>query len=434
MLIGIGVSNLKEEEALQTLETQLNDAIPETLVLKYNENTYAINLPALEVRFAIEKSVEEAYSIGRTRNVVKDLKEYIQVMNHTINIESELQYNDEKLNEFITQISEQLPDKVQEYTYYIENDKLVVNRGKSGVVLNQEELKNRILTNLKERNYEIEVPTNQTLPKEIDLQAIRDEIYTEPKDASYTENPITIENQVIGIDLDVANAQKVMDASPYLEQYIFDLILTNPTIFVKDLNVFPDTLSTFSTNYVNNPNRTTNLILAASKINGTVLMPGESFSFDQIVGERTVAAGYKNAAIFVNGEVEDGLAGGICQISSTLYDAVVGANLEITERHNHSKLTSYLAGGKDATIVWGRYDLKFVNNRQYPIKIEMSVQNGVANATIYGIKSGEEYEKITIESQYVGVAGAYRVYNAYKVYYQNGAEVKREFLSRDLYK
>ena len=162
-------------------------------------------------------------------------------------------------------------------------------------------------------------------------------------------------------------------------------------------------------------------------------MPGGTFSFNRVVGERTIAGGYRNAAIFVNGKVEDGLAGGICQISSTLYDAVIGANLQITERHNHSKLTSYLDGGKDATVVWGRYDFQFVNNRSYPIKIEMSVQNGVATATILGIKSAEEYE-INIESKFLGTSGIYTVYQAEKVYRQNGVEVKREFLSKDSYR
>ena len=109
------------------------------------------------------------------------------------------------------------------------------------------------------------------------------------------------------------------------------------------------------------------------------------------------------------------------------------ANLQIKERHNHSKLTSYLAGGKDATVVWGRYDFQFINNREYPIKIEMSVQNGLVTASIYGILSNEEYE-INIESKQVGTKGVYVIYEAYKVYRQNGVEVKREFLSRDLYK
>lgn len=405
------------------------------IVLKYKEFSYLLNLQELGVCFDVETAVEEAYSIGRTQHVVEDLWEYIEVMNHTIDIASELQYKEDILDECMVRISNQLPDKVQEYDYQIEKDKLIIYSGKSGVALNSELLKQRILENLRQRKYDevIEIPTYETFPQEIDLQAIHKNIFTKPKDAYYTENPFIIHEQKIGIDFDIQNAQNKIDMAPNSEKYTIDLNLTNPNVFVKDLNVFPDKLSTFSTKYVNNPNRTTNLMLAANKINGTVLMPGESFSFNRVVGERTIAAGYKNAAIFVNGEVEDGLAGGICQISSTLYDAVIGANLEIKERHNHSKLTSYLPGGKDATVVWKRLDFQFVNNREYPIKIEMSVQNGNATATIYGIKSAEEYE-ITIESQRVGVAGAYTVYQAYKVYHQNGVEVKREFLSRDLYK
>lgn len=409
--------------------------MPEKIVLKYKENSYSINLQELEVKFDVETAVNEAYNIGRTQNVVKDLWDYVKIATDTININSKLQYNEEKLNQCMAEISEQLPDKVQEYNYHVEGDKLIINSGKSGVELNQEELKSLILVNLEDRKYEeeIEIPTQETLPKEIDLNAIHEEVFTAPQDAYYTENPMTIHEQVIGVDFDVQEAQRIIDIVPKSEQYTINLILTNPNVFVKDLNVFPDNLSTFSTNYVNNANRTTNLILAANKISGTVVMPGENFSFNQVVGERTIAAGYKNAAIFVNGEVEDGLAGGICQVSSTLYDAVIGANLEITERHNHSKLTSYLPGGKDATVVWGRYDFQFKNSREYPIKIEMSVENGVMTAMIYGIQSAEEYE-INIESQRVGVSGMYTVYHAYKVYRQNGVEIKREFLSRDLYK
>lgn len=423
------------DEALQSLNSELNGKIPEAIILQYKGNTYALKLTDLGIQFDLETAVQEAYSIGRTQNVVRDLWDYIEVMNHTVDIDSQLQYNDEVLNQLISQVAEQLPDKVQEYQYSVENDQLLIQRGKNGVELKQEELKSKILACLKERKYDepIEIPVAETLPKEINLQAIHEAIYQKPQDAHYTENPLTIHEEIIGIDFDVSKAQAKIDNSPNTEQYTIDLKLTNPNVLVKDLNVFPDTLSTFSTNYVNNPNRTINLILAANKINGTVLMPGESFSFNQVVGERTISAGYRNAAIFVNGEVEDGLAGGICQVSSTLYDAVIGANLEIKERHNHSKLTSYLPGGKDATVVWKRLDFQFVNNREYPIKIEMTVQDGKATATILGVKSPEEYE-ISIESYRVGVSGAYTVYNAYKVYRQNGVEVKREFLSRDLYR
>src|SRR5699024_8061323 len=103
-------------------------------------------------------------------------------------------------------------------------------------------------------------------------------------------------------------------------------------------------------------NRSTNLRLASDKINGTVLLPGEEFSYNKIVGERTIEAGYKDAAIYSGGQVVDGLGGGICQISSTLYNAVVQANLEIIERSNHYFKTSYVEAGKDATVVYGQID------------------------------------------------------------------------------
>lgn len=432
---GIAVANLNCEEALNSVTAQLNDTMPESIALKYKENTYFVNLKELEFNFDTEKAIEEAYEIGRSKNVVKDLWSYANSLNDTINIECEIKYNDEILNKRILEITEELPDKVEEYTYNVNENKLIINRGKNGVAVDEEKLKKTILSSLENRNYDetIEIPTYETLPKDIDLQAIYDEIFTEPEDAYYTENPVIVHQEIIGLDFDLENAQNIINSNTELQEYVIDLNLTTPNVCVKDLSVFPDILSTFSTKYVNNSNRTTNLMIASNKINGTVLMPGEKFSFNEVVGERTVAKGYKNAAIFVNGQVEDGLAGGICQVSSTLYDAVVGADLQIVERHNHSKLTSYLPGGKDATVVWGRYDFQFVNNREYPIKIEMSVQNGVETATIYGIKSEPEYE-INIEAYRIGIKGVYTVYEAYKVYRQNGAEVKREFLSRDLYK
>jgi len=429
---GINVSDLTKEEATNTLNFALNENIPEYINLKYNQNTYRITLADLMVNYDIENSVEEAYSIGRTKNIARDLSEYIDLMNDTINIDYELKYDEKIMQQFLNQISSEINCEVTEYSYEIKDNLLIINSGKKGVELDFQELENRIVSNLKIRNFDdIEIPTTEVFPQEIDIEKIHSEVFVEPQDAYFTENPITIHEQVIGVDFDVEEAKNII--VPNSEQYKIELIFTKPNIFVKDLNIFPDELSTFSTNYVNNYNRTTNLILAANKINGTVLMPREKFSFNEVVGERTVSAGYKNAAIFVNGQVEDGLAGGICQISSTLYNAVIGADLEIEERHNHSKLTSYLPGGKDATVAWGRYDFQFVNNREYPIKIEMSVQNGKANAKIFGIRTENEYE-IKIETQYTGKSGIYAIYNAYKVYSQNGIEIKREFLSRDLYK
>lgn len=193
---------------------------------------------------------------------------------------------------------------------------------------------------------------------------------------------------------------------------------------------FPDQLSSFSTNYsAQNVNRTTNLRLAANKINGTVVMPGEEFSYNKVVGERTIAAGYKEAPIYVSGRVEDGLGGGICQITTTLYNAVVYANLEITERTNHQFVPSYAGASRDATVVYGAIDFKFKNNRNYPIKILCSVSSGVANFQILGLKTSEDYD-VEIYSRITSKTSYSINSEAYKILKKDGNIISQSLLSK----
>ena len=184
-------------------------------------------------------------------------------------------------------------------------------------------------------------------------------------------------------------------------------------------------------------------------------MPGETFSYNKIVGERTIAKGYKEAAVYAGGKVVNGIGGGICQLSSTLYNAVLYANLEITSRSNHRFLTSYVTAGRDATVSWGTIDFCFKNTRSYPIKIMSEVKNGVVTTSIYGIKEEKEYE-IEIESvvkevlqyttKYVedlslaegeeqivqyGANGAKS--ETYKIVKYNGAIISRTQISSDTY-
>ena len=284
----------------------------ETVSLQFEEDIFQIDLAPLELKFDVEKAAEEAYQIGRTQNVVKDLWDYVKILNDTAKIEATLLYDEKALNQALENFAKELPE-VKQYDYEIQNDKLLIHKGKSGVGLNTDELKSKILENLENRKQEqIKIPTYEILPEEIDVEKIHEEVYKKPQDAYFTENPITIYEPIIGVDFDVEKAKNQIKNMPDLEEYSIDLNFTNPKVFIKDLAIFPHVLSTFSTQYVNNPNRTTNLMIASNKINGTIIMPGEYFSFNQVVGERTISEGYKNAAIFVNGEVEDGLAGGIC--------------------------------------------------------------------------------------------------------------------------
>ena len=220
------------------------------------------------------------------------------------------------------------------------------------------------------------------------------------------------------------------------EEYTIPLKILYPKVTTNMIGTeaFPDLLSSFSTNYnARDTDRTTNLKLATNKINGTVLMPGETFSYNQVVGARTIAAGYKEAPIYVQGQVVDGLGGGICQITSTLYNAVLYANLEIVERSNHQFVPSYVTASRDATVVYGSIDFKFKNNRNYPIKLICSVANGVASFQIFGLKTDNEYE-VVISSYETGRTSNAIYSEAYKILKQNGQVVDKQLLSRDVYK
>ena len=197
---------------------------------------------------------------------------------------------------------------------------------------------------------------------------------------------------------------------------------------------FPDQLSSFSTKYsTRDTDRTTNLRLAANKVNGTVLMPGETFSYNKIVGARTIAAGYKEAPIYVSGKVVDGLGGGICQISSTIYNAVIYANLDIVQRSNHQFIPSYVTASRDATVVYGSIDFQFKNNRNYPIKIICSVSGGIASCQIFGLKQDDDYE-VQISSYETGRTATAIYSEAYKILKKDGKVVNKVLLSKDTYK
>ena len=307
--------------------------------------------------------------------------------------------DDETANK-IKEISAKLPNAVVENSYYIEGKKLIIVRGKRGNKVESEKFKNILYAQIKDINKKeniIELPVQEADPESINLEKIRKEIYKEPKDAYIEENPFKVYTHVNGVDFDMSmeEAEKIIEENK--QEYEIPLKITIPKKTLADLGekAFPDQLSTYTTRYnAGNYNRSNNLELAAKAINGTILMPGETFSYNQTVGERTISAGYKAAGAYAGGKVVQDVGGGICQISSTLYNEVLLANLEVTDRSNHCFETSYVAAGRDATVNWGTVDFQFKNNRNYPIKIETAAKDGIATAQIYGIKEETEYEVI----------------------------------------
>lgn len=435
---GINISGLTKEEAITLVDSELKKEMNDQVILKYKDNEYFVEVEQIEAKFNIEASVNYAYDIARTGNIINDTKEYINVLMTGFNIEPILEYNDVALTNYIYNIEANLPDQLEQSSYYVEDDKLIITNGKIGAGIYVDKLKNIILDAIQNISYNdkyIEIPIYIKYPNAIDLGKIHEEIYRKMENAYFTTNPYAVYSEVTGIDFDLEKMRNQIAENTSAEEYQIDLIYTKPEITVNDLGkeAFPNLLSTFSTKYAtSNTDRTTNLRLASNKINGTVVMPGETFSYNKVVGKRTIAAGYKEAAIYQDGQVTSGLGGGICQISTTLYNAAVFADMEITSRRNHMFVPSYVSAGRDATVVWGSTDFKFKNTRNYPIKIESSVSGGIATVNIYGLKNETEYD-ISIETKTIKKTSKDIVVDAFKIYKLNGNVIKSEKLSRDTY-
>ncbi len=437
---GIDFSNTSPSDAKYQLENYLKNALPQEIKLKHGDFEASISLEQIGVNFNVKEAINDAYSIGRSGNFLENNLNVISALFKKINIEPNVELDEEQLTKNLQDISTQIPDAVKQSSYYIEGNNLIITAGTEGNVVDVDATMTSIkesISNLSCKDNAIEITVKTQTPDPIDIEKIHNEIYKEPVNAYYTQNPFTVYPSENGLDFNISldEAKNIIN-SEQKSEYIIPIKTLYPSVTTNMIGTeaFPDLLSTFSTNYsVRDKDRTTNLTLAANKINGTVLMPGETFSYNTVVGARTIAAGYKEAPIYLSGQVVDGLGGGICQITSTLYNAVVYANLEIVERTNHQFVPSYVTASRDATVVYGSIDFKFKNNRNYPIKITCSVSGGVANFKIFGLKQDDDCE-VQISSYETGRTSTAIYSEAYKILKRDGKEVGRELLSKDTYK
>ena len=392
---GIDVSGLSREEAKGKLEAVYNEKKENDIDLEHNEFETTLSPELMEVNYKIDEAVESAVSIGKSKNIFKNNYDILGTLIGKRNIPVEMTINEEATRQTIEDMNASLPDVLIDSSYSIEDDELIITKGKAGVKIDTDNLLNQVkqkLNDLNDNENFIEIPVVNKEPEAIDIDKIHSEVYKEPQNAYYTKDPFTVYPEVEGVDFDVEAARELLKEDK--EEYVIKLKITEPEITLEEIGTeaFPDQLSTFTTRYdVSDVDRSTNLRLASEKINGTVLAPGETFSYNKTVGARTVAAGYKNAKVYESGKVVDGIGGGICQVSSTLYNAALLANLEIVERRNHQFVTSYVGAGRDATVVYGQTDFKFKNTRKYPIRIVVTTNAGILKISIFGIKEENEY-------------------------------------------
>ena len=457
----INISNLTKDEANSIVEERLKQI--EDIELTYNDYSTIIKLEELGITIDAKEAMKQAINIGKSNNILIDNYSILKTNIFKTKFELNISINKEKFDEMIQNILAEMPEAVKQYSYEINNDELIITKGVAGKTIDEKKLREILIKNLKkqfndEKEKEI-IPVVDAIPESIDISKIYNEIHKDAKDAYIVEDPFELHKDEDGVDFDISldEAKKILETDS--ETYTIPLKITKAKVKVKDLGdkLFKQTLAKYTTIYdAGNSNRAHNIALAASTINGTILIPGESFSYNGTLGNTTKEKGYKEGGAYVGGKVVQAYGGGICQVSTTLYNAVLYANLEIVERHNHSYAVNYVPAGRDATVAYGGKDFKFKNNRSYPVKIVANAKNGVVSVSIAGIKEEKEYE-VVLSSSVLSTTPCQTVYEknssltegkekiiqkghsglksvAYKTIKYNGTVISKTVLSKDTYK
>ncbi|MDR3209024.1 MAG: VanW family protein [Oscillospiraceae bacterium] len=262
------------------------------------------------------------------------------------------------------------------------------------------------------------------------LRALQESLRSAPVSAEYDPVTHTATRSAPGVELDIAVAKRLLDKAATGAYAEIPLILTEPelTTAALDAILFRDVLAERTTNIAGTSNRLTNIILASEAINGLVLNPGEAFSFNNVVGKRTTAKGYRTAGAYSGGQTIQTTGGGICQVSSTIYDCVLRTDLEVLTRKSHSMTVPYLPLGHDATVSWDYIDFEFLNSLEYPVRVEATVAERELTVRLYGTNT--DGTRIELEDEYVSG----RVVNVYKLRYDGDGElIERVFVARSAY-
>lgn len=376
-----------------------------------------------------EMIANAAYAIGRGGDMRYALETYMKCMSTATDVSGvKNTLNTEYIRAAVDSAAAEFAVKAAEVPYYLNEDELclVFIKGSGNYWLDTDKIYELCVDAFANHRFSVEYTEISGEPVMPDFDGIHAEMAAEPRNASFDTETFEIYEEVVGVDFDVEAAKNAwLNAAP-LERIAVPVVITKPEITSDQLRslIFRDLLGEQTTYYWgSNDNRICNIGLAADIINGTILLPGEIFSYNDVVGERTSDRGFKPAGAYADGEVIYEVGGGICQVSSTLYAAMLRADLETVNRQCHQFVVNYLPYGIDATVSWGRPDFQFANNTDYPVKLVLSTSYDERSITvqIWGTKltSGyceprsiwwQVYDKEYPTTQIGWGAGCYRDY------------------------
>ena len=417
---GINIGGMTRENAVTALRSKLDSLTSQSIILSLPYQQLELTAEDTNVQVDVELLVSDAYRYGRTgsRNdrieAMANAAQSRRDMGLLSYMTLDTGYIKDTLNQFLadsgstfkqptiqiegkrpTAANPEDPEKIDE-AYQT----LTIVLGTPGIGFDVDTVYDQILDAYDQLDFTpLEIEYSTIDPDPVDMAALQEEYCTAPVDAVLNEANFNITDEIWGYGFPSKAAEKLLQAARPGETVTLSLTYLRPDITREDLEniLFKDVLASADTIYYLDPPRTNNLVLACQAINNYIVMPGESFSFNEVLGERTAEKGYQPAGAYADGETVEQLGGGICQVASTLYYCALHADLYILEREEHMFTADYLPLGMDATVNWGTLDFRFRNDTDYPIRIEANADDSYVTVTLRGTDDKSYY----VEMDYV---------------------------------
>ena len=394
--VTIGNTSLRgmtKQEAKQALAAMQQEYLVKPMVIRVLDSSVELTGKDAKIVLDIDEAVNAAFRDPSITNL--ELLPYLQLDTNAVKaaVEELGAVFNTTFQQTVWAVEGEVPSLAPD-AEDAEGKVLVVKKGIPQYGLDTKKLYNQVLSGYNAYQFQVVGECSTLEPELPDLNALLQEHYIAPVDAVMDEK-FTIQPESFGYGFDVEDATAKLGALPYGETISIPFIRIPAQVTAESLlsTLYTDVLGEFQTPYQGDDdnNRNTNLAVACAAINNVILLPGEEFSYNATLGERTEAAGYKPAGSYVNGLTVDTLGGGICQVSSTLYYCTLLADLKIIERWPHGFISNYTDPGMDASVSWPNADLHFANNTGYPIKIEAYRADGNVTVRLLGTDTKDYY-------------------------------------------
>ena len=395
------LSGMDRAEARSALEKAYGSTVIDAVIdIQAGDQLFTLSADECGLEYDIPASIDQAYAYGRQGGFIYRARQYWSTRQNPQQMELVTVLDRNVLQARVDEVAAAVERPMAPSSYSYADGVISLDKGQTGYSLDKEHLYTALDNKLRTADFTpMEAVRKEAHPQALNAAiiaaAVNCDVVQTTLDLEADPTGGTVREGTLGVNVS-ESALNAAIASANRHETV-QCTLTQPDYTAAEYKalLFRDVLGQCTTDFnPGNKGRTTNVLLATDFCNGVILMPGQVFSYNDSVGPRTYERGFKDATVYVGNSAEDGVGGGICQVSSTIYYAALRADLKIVERYAHSRMVTYVPLGEDATVAWGSKDFKFENNTPFPMKVVTSHKTNNLTVKLYGTQLENKVVKI----------------------------------------